>query len=269
MQAPRRPKGLLRADAGASRFDLAYFEPSEALAPFVERYWLTHWDLTGRPDHAQEVLAHPCMHVVVDGDRSGVFGIVTGRFVRVLSGVGRAFGAKFWPGAFHGFLPGPAAELADERVPLGDAFGERGLRYEREVLATEDPLALVALANAFLEEQRPSVDPEAELARRIVERIAADRDIVRVEDVARDADLAPRRLQRLFHRYVGATPKWVIQRYRMHEAIEEIESGDAVDFADLAARLNYCDQAHFTRDFRRMIGATPAAYLSDLESKRG
>lgn len=30
----------------------------------------------------------------------------------------------------------------------------------------------------------------------------------------------PFELQRLFAEYVGVSPKWVIERYRMHEALE-------------------------------------------------
>ena len=58
---------------------------------------------------------------------------------------------------------------------------------------------------------------------------------------------------------MGVGPKWVILRYRIHEALERAESDPEVDWAELAADLGYSDQAHLTRDFTSTIGAPPTA----------
>ena len=67
-------------------------------------------------------------------------------------------------------------------------------------------------------------------------------------------------LQRLFGRYVGVSPKWVIQRYRLHEAAEQLATGESVSQTELALNLGYSDQAHFIRDFKAIVGVSPAAY---------
>lgn len=72
-----------------------------------------------------------------------------------------------------------------------------------------------------------------------------------------------RPLQRHFLRYVGVNPKWVIQRYRLHEAAERLKAGP-VDLASLALELGYFDQAHFTRDFRAIVGMSPGAWAVSL-----
>jgi AraC-like DNA-binding protein len=51
--------------------------------------------------------------------------------------------------------------------------------------------------------------------------------------------------------------KWVLCRYRLQQAALEIENHPDVDFADLAVRLGWYDQAHFINDFRSMLGSTP------------
>jgi len=68
----------------------------------------------------------------------------------------------------------------------------------------------------------------------------------------------------LFDDYVGVSPKWVIQRYRLHEAAERIARGGVEDFADLALELGYADQAHFIRDFKKLVGRSPAEYARSL-----
>jgi AraC-like DNA-binding protein len=89
--------------------------------------------------------------------------------------------------------------------------------------------------------------------------ILSDRSVLRVEDLVVRWELPKRTLQRLFARYVGVTPKWVIQRYRLHEAAERLAS-PGTSQSQLATELGYSDQAHFIRDFRAIVGMSPAAY---------
>ncbi len=55
-------------------------------------------------------------------------------------------------------------------------------------------------------------------------------------------------------------PKWVILRYRIHEALERAESDPAVEWARLAADLGYSDQARLVRDFTATVGVPPTAF---------
>ena len=73
-----------------------------------------------------------------------------------------------------------------------------------------------------------------------------------------------RALQRLFAEYVGVSPKWTIRRYRLQEAAERLAAAESVDWPALALDLGYADQAHFIRDFKRMIGRAPAEYFKRM-----
>ena len=94
----------------------------------------------------------------------------------------------------------------------------------------------------------------------IVDEIAENREIVSVEQVVERWRFGKRTLQQLFNSYVGVGPKWVINRYRLHEAVERLQEGANINFSELAMELGYFDQAHFIRDFRKLVGCTPAAY---------
>ena len=93
-----------------------------------------------------------------------------------------------------------------------------------------------------------------------------DPAVVRVDELAARHAMSPRTLQRLFRRYVGVSPKWVLQRYRLHEAAERIAEGRDGDWAATALELGYFDQAHFIRDFKALIGASPAQYAGGRSS---
>jgi AraC-like DNA-binding protein len=93
-----------------------------------------------------------------------------------------------------------------------------------------------------------------------VDRIVADTGVTRVEQVARHFGVSSRTLQRRFERFLGVGPKWVIQRRRIHDALEEIEHGRATDWSALALRLGFADQAHFVHAFTELVGQPPASY---------
>ena len=72
--------------------------------------------------------------------------------------------------------------------------------------------------------------------------------------------VSTRSLQRLFERYVGVSPKWVLSRYRMHDVVTDLDAGYGGSLADLAAKYGWFDQAHFTREFTDLVGVPPRAY---------
>ena len=43
-------------------------------------------------------------------------------------------------------------------------------------------------------------------------------------------------------------------------AVDRLKEDAHISFAELAMVLRYFDQAHFNRDFRTIVGCTPAAY---------
>jgi transcriptional regulator GlxA family with amidase domain len=83
-----------------------------------------------------------------------------------------------------------------------------------------------------------------------------------VEHLAAAAGVSVRTLQRLFVEYVGAGPAWVIRRWRVIEAAEQVAREPRATWAEMAADLGYGDQAHLVREFRTNLGATPAAYAA-------
>ena len=261
------PRGLLDLASGQKRFRLARYHPSAGLGFFVEQYWIVEWDLSGQADHQQELLPHPSVHIAVERGRFELVGVVEGRFTRVLQGIGRVFGVKFWPGGFYPFFGAPVSDLTNRVVSLSDVFGEAGKVFGKAVAACANDERNVELAEELLSARRPARDKNVVVVREIVDQIAADPGITKVDDLAPVVDMSKRTLQRLFRRYVGVSAKWVIQRYRLHEAIEAIARGRQVDWARLAIDLGYFDQAHFIKDFKRFAGRTPDEYARGLANR--
>lgn len=276
-QIDAAPRGILVPGFAGGSFRHERVAPCAALACLVEHYWFVGWDMQGHAPRQQETLPHPNVHLVIEHDTEGVYGVHTARYTKLLAGRGFAFGVKFRPGGFRPFLGRPVAQIANQRVALAALFGAAGADLVRQVRAAapagcaalEDarPQAMAALARAFLLARLPPPDADAERAAQLVAAIAADPALLTVAALAAQAGINQRALQRLFQQYVGVGPKWVIQRYRMHEAVARLQTGGAPEpaqLAQLALDLGYFDQAHFIREFTALVGKPPGEYRRAL-----
>jgi AraC-like DNA-binding protein len=249
-------RGILRPHEGHRHFRLTREAPSPDLAPWVERHWMVEWDL--REPYTQELLNHPTVNVAVEPATAGVYGIRTERDRKTIAGAGRVVGIKFRPGAFQPFYGGSVHELTNRVVALAAVFGLEGEELADAVRAEER--APFAVMEAFLRARLPAPDPNLDVLADIVRTMLEQPAIVRVDALAARHAMSARTLQRLFRRYVGVSPKWVLRRYRLHEAAERIAEGRDGNWAATALELGYFDQAHFIRDFKALVGASPAQY---------
>jgi AraC-like DNA-binding protein len=165
--------GLVRPWERNRSFILESRPPSPALERLVDRHWIVHWDLRGRPPFRQEILPHPSVNLVVEPQGASVWGVPTCRDVRLLHGRGWAVGTKFKPRSPTVQYPYPPASAA-----------------------CWTPLPSKALTST-------------------AERLAGAR---------------------------------------------------AVPWTRLALELGYYDHAHFIRDFRLVVGLSPAEYASEAQS---
>jgi AraC-like DNA-binding protein len=254
-------RGILNPQRGASHFTLTRHAPAPEVAERVERHWIVRWDLRGRSPFTQDVLPHPCVNLVFQDGEGRIYGVVRHKFSRRLEGLGVAVGTKFRPGAFAAFVDVPMSRLVGRSVAVAEAFGPDGARLQRAVAATEDEAEQVAAVERFIADRLPDDDPGFELVGEVVADMHSLPPGARVEELAVRHGLSARSLQRLFRRYIGLGPKWVLQRYRLHEAAERMADGDCDDLTRLALELGYFDLPHFTTHFRRAVGRSPAAFL--------
>jgi AraC-like DNA-binding protein len=253
-------RGILHPQEGAAHFRLTRHRPAADLAGLVERHWIVSWDLRGRAPYTSQVIPHPSVNLVIEPHGAHVYGVATVRFERRLEGAGKAVGTKFRPGGFHPFVGFPVAELTDASVSLGELFGPAGDELAERAAGASDPTALV---EAFLRERAPAHDPNVDLIAWIVRGMLDEPQITRVAELAARHGMSARTLQRLFRTYVGVSPKWVLQRYRLHEAAERMAGGRHGDWAQLALELGYFDQAHFSKAFKALVGSSPAEYAAE------
>ncbi len=269
-------RGIVEAPGLLARVRFRRRAAAVPLRRWVEHYWLIDWELA--EPYVSQVVPHPCVNVVLERrgaaglapDTGLVAGIGTGLFTTKLEGAGRVCGVQFRPGGFRPFLtpPRPLSAFTGQQLPLARVFpGTEG--EPSRVLGLEDEEDRAAALDALLLSRAPVTDPAAERAMALAHRIRTDRTVLRVERLADEEGVSVRTLQRLFATYVGVSPKWVILRYRVHEAMEHATARPGTGWATLAAELGYSDQAHLVRDFTAAVGVPPSVYARAAVSVPG
>ncbi len=262
MNSPKNidAKGILNPHIAEQKFQLTRHAPSTDLAYFVEWYWIIHWDLRGQAPYTQDVLPYPSVNLAIEEHQSGLFGVVTGKFTRTLINSGRVVAAKFRPGGFYPFVQSPISQFTNKVTPITHIFGTNGDNLERSLLSAKQDADALAQLEHFLRERTPQHDPHIAPINEIINAIIMDRSIMRVDELVGRSTMNKRTLQRLFNQYVGISPKWVIQRYRLQDAADQLIKDKATNCTDMALRLGYFDLAHFIKDFKTIVGLSPAEY---------
>lgn len=270
--------GLLRPDEFARHVDLAREPASAVAAPWVENRWSLRWRLPDGRWYDSEVLPHPTCSLTVElgshprsgmpaGETVVVTGVCTRRFDVEVSGWGRVVGLRFRPGGLTALTGLPASAWTDRSVPgrevlppqLAARLADPDLTASGSTWAETAEAGLVALVDG-------RTDRRYDLLLEVVADMLADPTLLTVTEVADRHGVTVRTLQRLFTHYVGVGPKWVLARYRMHDAVAELHDGWDGTLTDLAVRHGWYDQAHFTRDFTALVGVSPGEYRDRLRA---
>lgn len=263
---------ILRQRTSAQHFDYERHLVPGALADLVEHFWTVAWDLETGRSYTAQTLPYPSVNLSVTNTEADVTGLARRCYHRHLQGTGYAVGAPASGQAASGrcrTVPSPRSPTGTGRHrPIAEVLGRDTTELTRDVAERDDPAERVELLAAFLAADRPGPDPTSELAAELVSSIVTDRGLTRVAQVAEQAGLSVRSLQRLFADYVGAGPKWVIQRCRLQDAAARVAADDKLDWAELATELGFADQAHLTRTFTTTIGVPPATYLREAGPER-
>jgi len=244
--------------------------PPPVLAPYVSCLWV-HSIGAGDGVYEHPVLPDACADIVSIGGDLALVGPATQAVTERFKSGAVIVGVRFRTGAAPPILGATAAEVRDSEVPMLDLWGRTGATLaERCADAAAGPggsACLALLVDALLGrlDDAPGPDPVATRAACAL----ADRPATAVPDLARRFDLSERQLRRRVEAAVGYSPRTLARILRFQRFLGAARSPAASgrDLARLAAETGYADQAHLTRDSRRLTGLPPAALL-DWEARR-
>ncbi|HSU36975.1 MAG TPA: helix-turn-helix domain-containing protein [Propionibacteriaceae bacterium] len=265
-------KGIVRRRSSLTDFVTERFPPGPDLEPWVEYFWTVDWNLPPGVEVESVVIGFPSLQLTAEVGAPGevrhgarlpatlLHGITTTAFRIRLTASGSVVGARMRPGGLAAWVSVLAAALTNRtsRLSGSDPLASAHERLDWAAGAEQRADEL----RAILIRHRRAVPPDPDQLGPLLARMEADSDLVRVEQLVELTGWSMRTLQRRFRVQLGVTPKQVLSRFRLQEAAWQLEREPDLELADLAVRLGWYDQAHFSRDFRLLLGETPARYAA-------
>ncbi|MGP4016332.1 helix-turn-helix domain-containing protein [Saccharopolyspora sp. 5N708] len=230
--------------------------PIGVLAGAIACVWTHGADADG---HVQRVVPDGCVDLIWMGDRLDVVGPDTAARVAALPPGSRITGIRAKSGAARLLLGNlPAAELRDLQVDSTDVWGASAQAAVDELGAAEDLGQAGRILERFACARLPEYEPD-----RALEPVVTALDVPAPPSIPMLADtlgLSERQLRRRVTAAVGYGPQTLTGVLRLQRATRLGVRRRGL--AELAHTVGYADQAHLTREFRRLTGLTPRQYFT-------
>jgi AraC-like DNA-binding protein len=249
--------------------------PQAPLGRVVECFWTLDGEAEGEASKPERILPDGCVELILnfgaefeqhcdDGPRlqprNFLVGQMTGPIVISPTGRVELLGIRFHPGGTLPFLRVPLHEITDQVVEVGSLSS----KLERDLMRvtaessslTEKIRAIERLLTHYLADSKHD-----SWLMTLAGRIVHSRGLVSVDELASDAGVSSRQLERRFLREVGVGPKLLGRIIRFQQVFRAVEHCNAA-WAEIAIECGYYDQAHLIRDFNQFARRTPAVLFS-------
>lgn len=205
------------------------------------------------------IVTDGCIDLVVDFDKgeAGFSGMSETEYDYQIEASKHFMGIRFKPGAFAQLTGLPASHAMDKFLPLkdfdsafdGEAFFSSSFENAKELL--KDYVA------QLISVQRPN--EFVELFDTLSESVPLS-----VLALCERLHLSPRQCQRLFMKNYGYSPQKALAILRFQYCLKVLTSKEAKP-SDLLSIVNYCDQSHCIKDFKKNIGLTPLELIEKYQ----
>lgn len=235
--------------------------PTAALAAFASSVWIQQ---VGDRPVAQRHVPHGGAEVrCVLGEAPRLLGPLTASTYREIPARGTVVGVRLRPGVLAGLVGMPADELVDQDIAGTDIWRDLAYLTDRLGEAATPRVALDQL-QSFVARSAGELDPLVDEA---VWNLMPGRGTGTAALPAL-LSISERQLRRRCRAAVGVGPKELHRILRVQGFVARVQASIAqrgasgADLARWAVEVGYHDQAHLSRECRRLLGVTPGEYLA-------
>jgi len=239
--------------------------PHVSLRGHVRCLWIN--DLSGSRTERLQVVPDGCVDLVWTGETLSVAGPDTGPILDRMPCGAIVVGVRFHPGAASAWLRQPLREIVNVRVPLAEFWGDDATRLLDRAAACRSAKQLADELEAFLVGRQAAVglaDPQIAFLR----RAAGDNCLPagqRLDQLAAYMGLSERTLRRRCLDAFGYGFKTLHRVLRFQRFFRLASRPENHSLADMAGLAGYADQAHMTREVRRMSGMTAGEFVAQAQ----
>ena len=177
------------------------------------------------------------------------------------SGKTDVLGVRFKAGGLSAFTHMPVSLLLNSMVPAEFIFGPAVKNWGVLLQEKDDDKARVKLLDALLQNAVKHTTGERPLMNHAMDALrngSAEASIITICD---ETGLYYKKLERLFLKNIGYTPKYYHKILRFNKALRLMRTNDSL--TDICYECDYFDQSHFIRDFKQLAGSTPGRFKKE------
>ena len=156
------------------------------------------------------------------------------------------------------------SQVTNQVMEASEVLGVRVRQLHERLCCAVGLDAMARLTEDFLEEWLPRARPfhPVQLA---ASEIVARHGEIKIDDLAREAGLSGRQLERKFIDQVGVPPKLYCRISRLEYALRLKEATPQRTWTDLTFLAGYFDQNHMIKDFKALAGSAPSDFFRLIE----
>lgn len=175
------------------------------------------------------------------------------------------FGISFFPTGIYPFLKIPLDEFQKETVDL-DLLCKEFTGQVEDSLKNSHSVSerILTIENQLLKRIEINLFPSYE--RRVFDSFKDSVHKLNINQFCDHYGINPRKLERLFNKHIGISPKQYRRIQRFQGILNDIVTKKNSNLTSLAFENEYYDQNHFIKEFKSFTGVTPTKFINEKRS---
>ncbi len=244
--------------------NISYSEltPCKELYPYIRCYWGTESPMIRSENDAATELVIPdtCVDIIYDIDYTN--NTVIGGFCGIndcsfrtdnnetIGHMVSTFAIRFYGWGAYAFADDSMKSTLNGYLDVGSRFEWLDKIIRPQLLELKTLQEKVSFVEKLLIKRLPNVKGNV-IVDDTIQNILLHRGSLDVSSLAKDSFVSDRQLERLFHEYVGVTPKKLSNLIRYQFLWRDILFKPDFDVLSAVHKYGYTDQSHLLREFKR------------------
>lgn len=178
-----------------------------------------------------------------------------------------AIKVSFYPGALSAIYQKPLSAFAGHSVSLSEALDPEIAVLRQDLGSLSASRARIDLIEKYLLKKLRGAKRYFQIYPALDEHLRSCGYNHSVPSIARKLALSERDLNRKINRQLGMPLARFRSIHRFNCSLEALINNQHRQLTELAYQMDYSDQPHFNRDFKRFSGFSPAAFCNHLKAK--
>lgn len=252
--------------------------PPLSLSGLIDCYWVVESnDQTIQsqkiiPDGYPEIIFHydDPYRINISGEwelqsHTLLAGQIRNHFLLENTGASGMIGVKFKPAGITELFSISMKDFTDVVVDLDSVLGEEFQSISEFMLSQTPYSKKIDQLNYFFLEKKNKMKKNGNEVREALDIIFRENGVISVSELISELAINERKIERLFNKFVGLTPKFYSRIIRFNYIFQLIQK-QQLSWSEVAHLSGYYDQSHFISNFQEFTGEDPSSYFFEDET---